>query len=152
MQTIKFLLEKNDDPHMALLLYRSTPLHNGNSPAELLMGRKLRTTVPIIPEQLKPKLPDLTAIQDTEQRARNTINRNKIKQDHDTLHRARSVSLLSPGSKVWVPDQRQYGTIVGSPSPRSVLLGIETPFRQIRRNRRSVIHHHRDRQKRPRNV
>ena len=131
VQTIKFLLEKNDDPHMALLSYRATPLHNGYSPAELLMGRKLRTTVPIIPEQLKPKLPDLAALKDTEQRARN-----KMKQDHDTHHRVRSLSVLSPGTKVWVPDQRLYGTIVASPRPRSYL--VETPFRQIRRNRRSV--------------
>ena len=36
--TIKDLLNKNDDPYLAILAYRSTPLENGYSPAELLMG------------------------------------------------------------------------------------------------------------------
>ena len=39
--TIKDLLNKSDDPYLAILAYRSTPLENGYSPAELLMGRKL---------------------------------------------------------------------------------------------------------------
>lgn len=131
VQTIKSLSEKNDDPHMALLSYRSTPLHNGYSPAELLMGRKLRTTVPVIPDQLKPKLPDIAALKDIEQRAKN-----KIKQDHDTRHRVRSLSELSPGTRVRIPDQRLYGTVVASPSTLFYL--VETPFRQIRRNRRTL--------------
>ncbi|UYV82464.1 K02A2.6-like [Cordylochernes scorpioides] len=48
----KFILKKNQDPSLGLLEYRSTPLENGYSPAELLMGRKLRTTLPIAPENL----------------------------------------------------------------------------------------------------
>jgi len=39
VRMVKTLLEKNDDPYTALLAYRSTPLENGYSPAELLMGR-----------------------------------------------------------------------------------------------------------------
>ena len=38
VRTIKDLLNKNDDPYLAILAYRSTPLENGYSPAELLMG------------------------------------------------------------------------------------------------------------------
>ena len=47
---------QNGDKYMVMLAYRSTPLENGLSPAELLMGRQLRTTVPVIPQQLKPNL------------------------------------------------------------------------------------------------
>ena len=55
----ELLLNKNDDPLMALLLvHQSTPLENGYSPGKLLMGRKLRTTVPVIPKLLQPKLPN----------------------------------------------------------------------------------------------
>ncbi|UYV76985.1 hypothetical protein LAZ67_14002708, partial [Cordylochernes scorpioides] len=50
----KLILKKNQDPSLGLLEYRSTPLENGYSPAELLMGRKLRTTLPIAPENLNP--------------------------------------------------------------------------------------------------
>jgi hypothetical protein len=45
--------EKSDDPYIALLSYRATPLANGHSPAELLMGKKLQTLLPIAPKQLK---------------------------------------------------------------------------------------------------
>ena len=45
VKTVKQFLEKNSDLYMAMLAYRSTPLENGHSPAELLMGRKLRTTL-----------------------------------------------------------------------------------------------------------
>ena len=39
VKTIKGLLKKADDPYRALLIYRTTPLQNGYSPAELLMNR-----------------------------------------------------------------------------------------------------------------
>ncbi|UYV84981.1 K02A2.6-like [Cordylochernes scorpioides] len=38
----KLILKKNQDPSLGLLEYRSTPLENGYSPAELLMERKQR--------------------------------------------------------------------------------------------------------------
>ena len=58
VRTIKSLLKKADDPLLALLAYRSTPLKNRYSPAELLMCRRLHTTVPVVPELLQPKMPD----------------------------------------------------------------------------------------------
>ena len=57
VQTAKRLLKKEKDKEMALLAYRSTPLSCGYSPAELLMGRKIRTTVPIFHTLLTPKWP-----------------------------------------------------------------------------------------------
>ena len=52
------MLKKCDDPYLAMLIYRSTPLHNGFSPGELLMGRKLRTKLPMLSSQLEPFTPD----------------------------------------------------------------------------------------------
>ena len=43
--TIKDMLKKADDPYLALLAYIITPLHNGFSPAELLMDRKFTNSV-----------------------------------------------------------------------------------------------------------
>ena len=45
VQTIKNALKKEKDPAKALMSYRATPLENGYSPAEMLFGRKIRTTV-----------------------------------------------------------------------------------------------------------
>ena len=56
VKTAKDLIIKSEDPYLALFSYRSTPLENGNTPVELLMGRKLRSTLPLAPEKLTPKL------------------------------------------------------------------------------------------------
>ena len=47
VQSIKRMLKRSQDPHIAVLSYRATP-HPwcGYSPAELCMGRRIRTSVP----------------------------------------------------------------------------------------------------------
>ena len=56
VQTAKRLLTKSDDPYLALLIYRATPLPWCNlSPSQLLMGRHLRTNLPQVQEHLQPK-------------------------------------------------------------------------------------------------
>lgn len=70
IQTVKYLLKKGKDPYQALLAYRATPLSNGYSPAELLMGRRLRTTLPVLPERLQLALPDLQVLQQKEREKR----------------------------------------------------------------------------------
>ncbi|KAF7642853.1 hypothetical protein LDENG_00249640 [Lucifuga dentata] len=57
VQTVKSMLKKihaNDgDPYLALLNLRNTPLEDvGVSPAQLLMGRRLRTKIPATSKQL----------------------------------------------------------------------------------------------------
>lgn len=47
VETVKALLRQNEDPYLALLAYRSTPIKRGYSPTELLMSRRLRT-VPLV--------------------------------------------------------------------------------------------------------
>ena len=55
VRTVKQLLKKSTDPHLSLLVYRSTPLYWCNySPAELLMGRHILFTLPILTQHLKP--------------------------------------------------------------------------------------------------
>jgi len=65
VKTIKGLLKKEGEPYLALLSYQATPLQIGYSLSELLMGRKLQTTVPTIRKQLVPRVPDTTLIQET---------------------------------------------------------------------------------------
>ncbi len=56
VKTVKEIL-RQDDIFLALLSYRSTPIPDlGASPAELAMGRKLRTTMPSLPSTLQPRV------------------------------------------------------------------------------------------------
>ena len=61
VQTVKDLLVKSKkdqrDPYLSLLEYRSTPIDGVGSPAQLLMNRHLRSRVPQMSSQLKPRVP-----------------------------------------------------------------------------------------------
>ena len=46
IQTLKNIMEKSDDPYLGLLSHRTMPLSFGISPGELLLNRKLSTTLP----------------------------------------------------------------------------------------------------------
>lgn len=61
IQTVKGIIKKcsndNEDIHLALLIYRNTPVMNSKySPSELLMSRHLRDNLPLTKAQLKPKV------------------------------------------------------------------------------------------------
>ncbi|KAK5892302.1 hypothetical protein CesoFtcFv8_012692 [Champsocephalus esox] len=87
VQTVKQLLKKAKNTYLALLAYRATPLANGHSPAQLLMGRRLRTPVPQHPSLLTPELPDSTVVaaKERERRVKDTAN-------FDKRHRVRDLS------------------------------------------------------------
>ena len=133
VQTVKNLLKKTDDPYLALLAYRATPLStNGYSPAELLMNRKLRTTVPILQRDLKPKVPDYSKLKSLEKQ-----RRTKQKRNFDSHHAARSLLPLKEGVIVWIPDHNCSGKVIKQLGTRSYL--VKTPFGELRRNRRHLI-------------
>jgi transposase InsO family protein len=60
VQTVKGLLTKakqsGQDPYLAMLNYRTTPVDGVASPAQILMSRRLRTTLPATGRQLSPQL------------------------------------------------------------------------------------------------
>ena len=115
MQTVKKLLKKSDDPYLALLSYRSTPLPTiGHSPAELLMNRKIRSTLPITEVELRPKIPDYSIIKKKE-----TARHKKQKETFDSRHKAHNLPSLSRGDIVWIPDHNCTGKIVSEVAPRS---------------------------------
>ena len=131
VKTVKALLEKDDDPYLALLTYRATPLENGYSPSELLMGRKLRTPIPVVPTQLLPKLPKTSKLKEKKwirQRQRKNFNLH---------HRASELKPLQTGDYVWIPDTRSEGIVVQETNPQSY--EVETPSGTYRRNRRHII-------------
>ncbi|UYV65139.1 K02A2.6-like [Cordylochernes scorpioides] len=125
----KLILKKNQDPSLGLLEYRSTPLENGYSTAELLMGRKLRTTLPIAPENLNPKLVDSQTLKRKEGR-----RRKDMKSRYDRRCGATDMEELSEGDTVWITDMRIWGIVKQkAPTPRSYM--IDTPVGTLRRSR-----------------
>jgi len=131
VKTIKQLLQKAEDPYLALLAYRTTPLQNGYSPAELLMNRRLRSTLPTIPALLQPSIPDTAVLTQ-----RVMAYREKQKEQFDRRHRANSLDPLEPGDTVWIPDRGASGVVVDQAAPRSY--NVETSSGELRRNRRHL--------------
>ncbi|UYV75810.1 hypothetical protein LAZ67_13001423 [Cordylochernes scorpioides] len=117
----KLILKKKQDPSLGLLEYRSTPLENGYSSAELLMGRKLRTTLPIAPENLNPRLVDSQTLKRKEGR-----RRKDMKSRYDRRCGATDMEELSVGDTVWITDMRIWGIVKQKAStPRSYM--VDTP-------------------------
>ena len=132
VQTVKNLLKKTSDPYKALMAYRATPLESGLSPAELLMGRKIRTRIPTSPSNLNPCWPYLEQFREND-----TSLKDRQKRDFDRRHSAKSLPELHPGECVWLPDKKVEGTVVDKAGPpRSYI--VETPKGQLRRNRRHL--------------
>ncbi len=132
VQTVKNLLKKDGDPYLALLSYRSTPLQVGHSPAELLMSRKLRTTLPTSREQRKPRVPDHQALRERDDRIKSAQ-----KENHDRHHGVRDLPTLVPGDTIWMPDRNTEAEVVKEVQPRSY--EVKTPDGTFRRNRRSLL-------------
>ena len=132
VQTIKGMFKRSDDPYLALLAYRTTPLPwCGLSPSQLLMGRKLRTTVPTTTKQLTPKW----SYTDKFRQADKTL-KDKQKHDFDKRHRVQELPELATGTQVWIgpADAKRRGRVLGkAETPRSYI--VQTDKKDCRRNR-----------------
>ena len=135
VQAVKRLLRKADDPHIALLSYRATQLPwCGRSPAELLMGRNIRSTLPQARGSLAPQWPYLG-----EFRQANEKFKRQQKEDYDRCHRARGLPDIPDNTEVWVTTNRHNAPgriLTTANTPRSYI--VETPSGEIRRNRHQL--------------
>jgi hypothetical protein len=99
----------------------------GIIPAELLMGRKLRTLLPIVRKQLKPKLPSFRSLRENEKESKL-----KQKRNYDRRHRTRLLTKVKTNDKVWIRDQKKSGTVkTESNEPRSYMYIIQTDSGEI---------------------
>uniref|UniRef100_A0A147BIU1 RNA-directed DNA polymerase n=1 Tax=Ixodes ricinus TaxID=34613 RepID=A0A147BIU1_IXORI len=133
VKIIKRSMKKTDDVYRALQSYRATPLENGYSPAELLMGRRIRTSLPTVGSRLNPKTPYPDLLKNWEKQSRD-----KEKVNFDRRHGVHALKPLHIGQRVWVSDQRQTGHVTSpSEAPRSYM--VETDRGVVRRNRGHLI-------------
>ena len=91
VKTVKKLLTDSGDHNLSLLAYRTTPIPwCGYSPAELLMGRTIRSDLPQPQEKFPPKWPYLADF-----RAQNQMFKRKQKRDFDRRHKVKEFWLLA---------------------------------------------------------
>lgn len=129
VKTVKEMLRKSKDPYVALLSYRATPLPWCKlSPAELCMGRKVRTTVPQTNHHLIPKWPYLDKFREENRKFKQSQKRN-----FDKRHRVRNLSPIPDDTEVWVTSENQ--PIRGRVVEQANSYVVETPAGQVHRNR-----------------
>ena len=134
VQIAKKILSQTD-PELAMLNYRNTP-HSatGISPAEALMGRKLRTRIPVLSKLLIPRAPDKDIMM------RDEAAKQSYKLYYDRRTGARPLPPLDPGQPVMVrrgKEENTHGIVqTGCREKRTYI--IKTPQGVIRRNRKHL--------------
>ncbi|KAJ0175476.1 hypothetical protein K1T71_008635 [Dendrolimus kikuchii] len=137
VRTVKNILKKSLDSgtdfYLGLLSFRATPRDGIGSPSQLLMGRRLNTSLPIHENKLRPERNNST---DYNKIINNHIQSKKYYDKH-----AHELPKLYRGDRVVVADgQLRRHMYVEAPSqhPRSYFLTDESGKR-YRRNRRHII-------------
>ena len=131
VQTVKRLFDKCTDPRLALLAYRSTPLEQGYSPAQLLMSRNLRTTVPVHHCKLKPEV-----IASEGLNKKDSELKQRQKENYDSCHRVHDLPPLTAGDQVYLPQLKTNATVQREYGERSYI--VSTPNGQVRRSKRHL--------------
>lgn len=131
VQTVKKIIQTSDDPYLAIMSYRATPHPWCNlSPAELLMGRRMRTTIPQTKESLMPKWSYLP-----EFREKNKKFKQNQKKQFNRRHGVQEHSSIPDDAEVWVTSESRpiQGRVVShANNPRSYI--IKTSSGQLQRN------------------
>lgn len=138
VQTAKRILEQSD-PHLALMCYRATPISaTGVSPAQLMTGRQIRTTLPMLHEKLQPKHISHEQVLQQDNKAKEAYrffcNRRHSARSLPDLHPGQSVRVKLDGEKSW----RTPAKVIGrSLEPRSYVVRTDNGT-VTRRNRRHL--------------
>ncbi|KAK9517534.1 hypothetical protein VZT92_022897 [Zoarces viviparus] len=130
--------DSQTDPFLALLVYRATPLQaTGVSPAQLMLGRQIRTTVPTLEANLQPGCPDLHKVRQNNERMKQSY-----RLAYNDKNNVRTLPDLQPGTSgaVKLDDERGWtksaSVIKQGDTPRSYL--VQTDKGVLRRNRRHL--------------
>ena len=137
VQTAKRMLEKakrdRRDPYLALLEQRNTPVASYKSPAQLSMGRHLRSLLPCTTNHL---IPETVCYRETQ----SMFQKKQAEQKSNYDKSAVPLQPLKTGEAVRVKQECEWrpGKVIEiADTPRSYL--VETPERAVyRRNRRHL--------------
>ena len=95
---------KQEDPFLALMVHRSTPQSSTKiSPAEIMLNRKMRTTLPMLTKTLEHKVHDKPKIQreHAEAQQRNVYNRRHGSKPLPTLEEGQTVRVKTKKDSNW---------------------------------------------------
>ena len=140
VQTIKHLLQKTtasgQDPYLALLAHCNTPVADLSfTPAQLLMSRRLRDTLPASPASLTPSVPPVDV--------QHTLAQRTAQQKARYDQHATSLPPLAPGQHIHYsspgnPNSWQPGQVFHSAAtPRSYIISTASG-RHLWRNHRHL--------------
>lgn len=104
----------------------------GYAPSELLMGRMLKSNVPISDRQLLPSTPNRNHVKLQDEKLKKRQVRN-----FDSRHATKDLPALSSGNVVWVSDRQAQGKVITGLNARSY--EVDTSNGSFRRNRRDLI-------------
>lgn len=96
------------------------------------MGRRIRTTLPIAPDQLDPSIPDSVHVRSKERQIKK-----RQRENFNQHHQAGDLVPLEQGETVWIPDTSSEGKVGRVINPRSY--EIHTPSCVYHRNRRHIL-------------
>lgn len=126
VQTAKRLL-KQPDPYMALMCYRATPIaEKGASPAQLMMGRQIHTTVPTLEKRLQ-----VTPIRYHQVQIKDSRTKKSYENIYNCRHSVRPLLVLYTGQAVQVKLDGEMGwktpaeVVAKSVEPRSYLVRMD---------------------------
>ena len=132
----KMILQQ-PDPVKALMTYRSTPIPAlGVTPARLMMGREIRTTLPILPLNLRPKIASRKQLKEADK-----STKSKSALYFNNRHGAKPLDELKPGDDIRVHTKSGWspiGKVIRKAGPpRSYIVNIQGA--EYRRNRRQLM-------------
>lgn len=106
VKIVKQLLEKAEDLYPALLVYRSMSRSTGYSSSEVLMGRGLKSRIPVLPGTLQLRSRSQQEI------SKGAAATKEAQQRQYKRHRARFLPDLQPGHGVWIQNAHTEGVMV----------------------------------------
>ena len=129
---IKKAHKEGKNPYLALLKYRNTPVQEGiGSPAQLLMGRRTRTTIPTCQALLQPQLPDL-------QKVKKILEERQKKEKQVFDKHAKPLPELKGGDTVRFKPKHHQEWKKAVVLPRSYVV-LDEQGKMYRRNRRHLV-------------
>jgi transposase InsO family protein len=130
VKIMKRLFSQAEDPYVAHLAHRNTPLIElGASPAQLSMSRHIRSTIPQCQQYLQPNVvpPKVVHRKDESRKL-------KQKNYYDRRHGTIPLQALKPGDIVWNKDKACKGQVIRhAAAPRAYV--VQGKYGLLRRNR-----------------